>query len=179
MEKLEPESHKTLAGATNEQIPGDSFTTGPTSYSSPGSETDIGLYGAVSQQLQYAGFWLRFLAVVIDTLIFALSGIILGFIVGTMGGSAKSLDIPFFVVNWLYYALLESSPKQATIGKMVLGVYVTDLSGNRISFGRATGRYFAKIISGIILCVGYIMAAFTGKKQALHDIISSTLVVKH
>jgi uncharacterized RDD family membrane protein YckC len=62
---------------------------------------------------------------------------------------------------------------------MVLGISVTDLSGNRISFGRATGRYFSKIISGIIFCIGYIMAAFTAKKQALHDIMASTLVVKH
>ena len=82
------------------------------------------------------------------------------------------------VVSWLYFALLESSPKQATLGKMALGIKVTDLDGNRISFGRATGRFFAKIISGVILMIGYIMAAFTAKKQALHDIIASTLVIK-
>ena len=138
----------------------------------------MGSYGGAPQHLQYAGVWLRFLALVIDTLIFALAGIILGFILGIMGGSPKSLDIPLFIVGWLYYALLESSVKQATIGKMVLGISVTDLSGNRISFGRATGRYFAKIISGVILCAGYIMAAFTAKKQALHDIMASTLVIK-
>jgi uncharacterized RDD family membrane protein YckC len=82
------------------------------------------------------------------------------------------------VINWLYYALLESSFKQATLGKMALGLKVTDMEGKRISFGQATGRYFAKILSGLILCIGYLMAAFTEKKQALHDIIVGTLVVK-
>lgn len=108
-----------------------------------------------------------------------LAGVILGFIIGTTGGSAKSIDIPFLIASWLYYALMESSHKQATIGKIVLGISVTDLSGNRISFGRATGRYFAKIISGVLLSIGYIMAAFTAKKQTLHDIIASTLVIKN
>ncbi len=81
------------------------------------------------------------------------------------------------VGQWLYFALMESSSKQATVGKMALGIVVTDLSGNRISFGRATGRYFGKIVSGMILCIGYFMAGFTERKQALHDIMSSCLVV--
>ncbi len=134
-------------------------------YSSADSEMQIRFKEILSQSFQYAGFWLRFLALVIDSLIFMLAGVILGFIVSSAGGSAKSLDIPFLVASWLYYALMESSHKQATIGKIVLGISVTDLSGNRISFGRATGRYFAKIISGVILSIGYIMAAFTAKKQ--------------
>ena len=86
----------------------------------------------------------------------------------------------FFLLSaaqWLYFALMESSSKQATLGKMALGIIVTDLNGNRLSFGRATGRYFGKIISGAILMIGYIMAGFTEKKQALHDIIAGCLVV--
>jgi len=82
------------------------------------------------------------------------------------------------VVSWLYVAGMEASSKQATLGKMALGIIVTDLDGQPISFGRATGRYFAKIISGLTLCVGYIMAGFTEKKQALHDMIASCLVVQ-
>ncbi len=152
---------------------------GQAQYSSVDSETQTGLKEILSQPFQYAGFWLRFLALVIDSLIFMLAGVILGFIIGTTGGSAKSIDIPFLIASWLYYALMESSHKQATIGKIVLGISVTDLSGNRISFGRATGRYFAKIISGVLLSIGYIMAAFTAKKQTLHDIIASTLVIKN
>ena len=74
--------------------------------------------------------------------------------------------------------MLESSANQATVGKMALGIQVTDLQGNRISFGRALGRTLAKILSGLILLIGYIMAAFTEKKQGLHDMIAGTLVVK-
>jgi uncharacterized RDD family membrane protein YckC len=81
--------------------------------------------------------------------------------------------------QWLYYAYLESGEKQATWGKQILSLYVTDLAGNRISFGRASGRFFAKIISGLIpLGIGYIMAGFTERKQALHDMIASCLVLR-
>ena len=78
--------------------------------------------------------------------------------------------------NWIYEATMESSSKQATVGKMALRLKVTDLEGRRISFARATGRHFAKIISGLILLIGYIMAGFTERKQALHDMIAGTLV---
>lgn len=81
------------------------------------------------------------------------------------------------IAEWLYYALMESSNKQATLGKMIVGIKVTDLSGNKITFGRATGRHFGKILSSLILSIGYLMAAFTEKKQALHDLIANCLVV--
>jgi uncharacterized RDD family membrane protein YckC len=83
-----------------------------------------------------------------------------------------------FVINLLYYSLLESSAWQGTLGKKALGLAVTDLEGRRISFGRAVGRWFAKIISSLTLLIGYIMAGFTAKKQALHDMIAGTLVIK-
>lgn len=79
---------------------------------------------------------------------------------------------------WLYYAVLESSDKKATFGKRALDIKVIDSNNNKISFLRATIRYWSKFISALILLVGYIMAAFTPKKQALHDIIASTYVVK-
>ena len=81
------------------------------------------------------------------------------------------------VIQWLYYALMESSAKQATLGKLAIGLKVTDTSGNRITFGRASGRYFGKIISGLIFNIGYIMAAFTERKQALHDMMANCLVI--
>ena len=81
------------------------------------------------------------------------------------------------VVEWLYFALLQSSPKQATFGKAALGLIVVDENFAQISFGRATVRYFSKYISGLILYIGYIMAAFTREKRALHDIIAGTYVV--
>jgi uncharacterized RDD family membrane protein YckC len=82
-------------------------------------------------------------------------------------------------VSWLYYALSESSSWQATLGKKVLNLKVTDMTGQPISFGRASGRYFSKIITGMIpLFIGYIMAGFTEKKQAIHDMIASCLVLR-
>jgi uncharacterized RDD family membrane protein YckC len=72
---------------------------------------------------------------------------------------------------------MESSPFQATIGKVAVGIYVADLQGQRISFGRATGRFFGKILSGAILLIGYLMAGFTEKKQALHDTMAGCLVL--
>jgi uncharacterized RDD family membrane protein YckC len=82
------------------------------------------------------------------------------------------------VLTWLYYALLESSPHQATIGKLAVGIKVTDENGNRVTLLRASGRHFAKIISAMILMIGFIMAGFTEKKQALHDMIANCLVIK-
>jgi len=92
-------------------------------------------------------------------------------VVGVITGLAFSL-----VVGWLYGASLESSSRQATVGKMALGLKVTDLQGQRVSLARATGRHFAKIISVMTLYIGYIMAGFTDRHQALHDMIAGTLV---
>jgi uncharacterized RDD family membrane protein YckC len=80
---------------------------------------------------------------------------------------------------WIYNAGMESSRHQGTLGKMALGLIVTDSQGRPIGFGHATGRYFAKIITGLIpLGVGYAMAGFTEKKQALHDMIAGCLVLR-
>jgi uncharacterized RDD family membrane protein YckC len=83
------------------------------------------------------------------------------------------------VVTWLYHAWMESSEWQATVGKRVLGLVVTDAAGQRVSFGRATARHFSKIITNMVpLAIGYIMAGFTEKKQALHDMIAGCLVLR-
>jgi len=119
--------------------------------------------------MEYAGFWRRFVAYIIDSLIL---GIINAIFI------AAKLPYAAIFTGWLYFALMESSKTQATLGKMALGLYVTDLNGNKIGFGRATGRYFGKLVSGLILCVGFLMAGWTAKKQALHDIIAETLVLK-
>ena len=81
------------------------------------------------------------------------------------------------VLAWLYGALMESSRYQATLGKMVLGIVVTDMNGQRVSIARATGRHFGKWVSSLILGIGYLMIAFTEKKQGLHDIMAGCLVV--
>jgi uncharacterized RDD family membrane protein YckC len=121
---------------------------------------------------RYAGFWKRFVAYLIDGIILGIVGAIL-----TSQMDEAAAGTVTTILGWLYFAGMESSSRQATLGKSVLGIYVTDIDGNRISFLRATGRYFAKILSGLILGIGYIMAAFTARKQALHDMIASTLVL--
>lgn len=82
-----------------------------------------------------------------------------------------------FLVGLLYFASLESSARQATIGKMALAIRVTDLEGRRIGRDRAALRYIAKVPSAAILFVGFIMAGFTARKQALHDVLAGCLVV--
>ncbi len=150
----------------------------------------------------YAGFWLRFVAIIIDSIaIGAAARILLLPFLGVLGmrmafmhpwpmapmGPGEVLAILgtlfwviaiMSVVKWLYFALLESSAWQATLGKKALGLMVTDLEGHGISFARASGRFFAKIISAIILWIGFMMAGFTEKKQALHDMIAGTLVIR-
>ena len=121
----------------------------------------------------YAGFWKRFIAYLIDWAILFVVLVVLALV----GLNQVLLNLVAIVAGWLYFGLMESSEKQATLGKIALGMVVTDESGNRITFGRASGRFFAKILSGIILAIGYIMAAFTAKKQALHDILAKTLVL--
>ncbi|MBA4312079.1 MAG: RDD family protein [Chlorobiaceae bacterium] len=154
---------------------------------------------AATQQppiFHYAGFWKRFLAYIIDQMIMGVLGFIVvvpflammgiglwnedfdpsvGFIVWLIGAYLTMIST-IVIGEWLYYALMESM-KGATLGKIALGITVTDMQGNRLSFGRATGRYFGKIISGLTLSIGYIMAGFTQQKQALHDMIAGCLVI--
>jgi uncharacterized RDD family membrane protein YckC len=128
---------------------------------------------------QYASFGKRFLAALLDGIILTIINILVSFVLGLLLGrnGANAGNLAGLLVAWLYYALQESSPKQATLGKQALGIVVTDLQGKRIDFLKATIRYFSKIISSLILLIGYIMAAFTEKKQALHDMIAGTLVL--
>jgi uncharacterized RDD family membrane protein YckC len=135
-----------------------------------GVATAGGGIGSSAASVVYAGFWRRFGAWFVDVLILVIPAILISRI-----GSAGSLLV--FLGEWVYFAYQESSEAQATIGKRALGIIVTDEAGNRISFGRATGRYFAKIISALIILIGFIMIAFTRKKQGLHDMVAGTLVV--
>ena len=135
--------------------------------------------------VEYAGFWRRFGAAFIDGILLNVVSLVVGLIIGLALAAGRTDDTTIMVVSyltgligsWLYYALMESSSKQGTLGKMALGIIVTDSAGNRIPFARATGRHFAKIISVLILFIGYLMIAFTEKKQGLHDMMADTLVV--
>lgn len=131
----------------------------------------------------YAGFGRRLIAYIIDGLILFAFFMVLGAFVLASGGTSQ--DPPEGVLNffgflgvWMYFALKESTDKQATWGKQLMNLKVTDMNGNKIGFGKASGRHFGKILSGMILFIGYIMAAFTEKKQALHDKMAGCLVVK-
>jgi uncharacterized RDD family membrane protein YckC len=97
--------------------------------------------------------------------------------IATLAAFGLGSAIVFICLNWLYEALLTSSAWQATLGKKILNLRVTDEAGNRISFARASGRYFAKFLSTFLM-IGFIMAAFTDRKRALHDILAGTLVRK-
>lgn len=133
-------------------------------------------YGA--ENLVYASFWRRLAALLIDGVIITFPLRLLRYAVGNSIAEQIVISLFFIVVRWLYFALQEGGIQQATIGKRAMRIKVTNMQGEAISFGQATGRYFAKIISAIILLIGYFMAAFTEKNQALHDMIAGTLVVE-
>ncbi len=152
----------------------------------------------------YAGFWKRVAAYILDAIILYIPGML---IQKMMGGDAAeaamkqaqlaspgdpqvmltalsqfySTMLPAIliitVITWLYFAICESSVWQATVGKLALGIRVTDMHGQRISFPRALGRYPAKYLSTLIFCIGFLMVAWTRRKQGLHDLIASTLVL--
>ncbi|WP_017733957.1 RDD family protein [Nafulsella turpanensis] len=149
----------------------------------------------------YGGFWIRFVAILIDGFILGIAQLILIAPVmaalGFASFSAESLNpedgaaafaaifgamgiiqVVSLVIGWLYFALMQSSKYQATLGKMVLGLKVVDQEGARLSFGKATLRYIGKFISSAVLMIGYLIAAFNPRKQALHDMIASTYVIK-
>jgi len=157
--------------------------------------------------LVYATFWYRFAAHILDNLIVSVPFVIawVMIVIAIMGASVfataaqqnspntntpsvafvgtlillyLSLILGRFLAVWLYHAVLESGPHQSTWGKRVLGLKVTSYTGQRISFWHATGRYFSTFVTNMTMGIGYLMVAFTDRKQALHDMIAGTLVVK-
>lgn len=118
----------------------------------------------------HAGFWRRGAAMFLDALIIMIPSAILA-VIPWFGWILQIVGV------WLYYAMMESSPAQATFGKQAFGIKVVDDYGRRIDFARATGRHFAKILSAIALMIGYIMAGLTVRKQGLHDSLASCCVV--
>lgn len=150
-------------------------------------------------ELPYAGFFSRFVAFILDYLLISL---ILSFMIAIFMPANFAIQGPetmeydeeyirdltdaagpflwiFYVVWWLYNAILHASRWQATLGKRAMGIIVTDLEGNRIGFGKATLRFAGKIISTFIFFLGYVLAAFTSRRQALHDMIGGTIVLKY
>ncbi len=167
----------------------------------PGPRMDYGYapaypdtgYAAVAAGA-FAGFWLRFVAWFVDMVILFAVSCLLGCFAAPIliplglvdhegppphaGGVELFLNAIHFVIGLLYYAGFEASSLQGTPGKYLLNLQVTDINGAPISFARALARNLLKILSGVILLIGYILAAFTARKQALHDLISDCLVVR-
>lgn len=138
----------------------------------------------------HAGFWRRVAAYVADSVIVSIVLLVVSALIAAVAASMISREsaglavafgflgyVLIIVITWLYFAKFESSAGQATPGKRLMGLKVTDDTGRRISFGRATGRFFGKIISGLIFNIGYMLAGWTGRKQALHDMLAGTCVV--
>jgi uncharacterized RDD family membrane protein YckC len=154
----------------------------------------------------YAGFWMRFVAFIIDYIIISiLQSVVIMPILATLGFSVVSINgfdfdsmsdqdtwamiMAFiaaasfamtvsFVIQTLYFSFMESSKHQATLGKMALGIKVTDMNGDKLDFPKALLRQLGKVLSSMIFLIGYILAGLTEKKQALHDIIVGALVVR-
>jgi uncharacterized RDD family membrane protein YckC len=151
------------------------------------------------EQPKYAGFWIRLVAHIFDGILlgiplFILQTIFLMSVSGTLSMDAWLMEdelsmgqtitylsltiVSNLALSIIYFAVMESSKFQASLGKLMLGLKVTDEKGNRISFWKAFGRLLSKSFLSGILFIGYIMVAFTKKKQGLHDLIVSTVVIK-
>lgn len=131
---------------------------------------------------EYGGIGRRFLAFIIDAFIINLITMIILYLIGIVMhvkyNQSLSLWLTLFFIPMVYGVLMEASAMQATIGKIILGLKVTDINGNRISFLRALGRNSAKFLTSLTFGIGFIMIAFTKKKQALHDLMAGCLVIK-
>ena len=143
-----------------------------------------------------AGFWIRFLAYIVDAFVLMLAllvigGVVVGLVVAFAGSKGEGSEVAigagvvlallvYFVVGWLYEALLTSGPHGATLGKQAVGVRIVRADGAPLSFGRATGRHFLKMLVTpmVPLAIGYLLAGFTSGKRALHDFMADTMVIK-
>ena len=139
-----------------------------------------------SESAEFANPWKRLAAAIIDGLILMAISIPFHMLLEIPGSGMvdmsemfntskiNNLNLIMIIVRWLYFAIQESSEKQATVGKRAMGIVIGDKDGNRISFARATGRHFAKILSVITCYIGFLIIFFTEKKQGLHDLVAST-----
>ena len=140
-------------------------------------------YSALSENQKYAGFWYRLLAGIIDLVVLYVGSFAIGFIIGIISPEAaliflfSSSALGFFI-SLFYYVLFQRSSKQATPGMMALGIKIYDEQFQRVGFWRLTLRYFATLLSSIILCIGFFMIGWTKRKQGLHDMIARTIHLK-
>ncbi|MDF1862313.1 MAG: RDD family protein [Verrucomicrobiales bacterium] len=191
-EKKEPtkkEEEKSQEKPAEKSLPESIAPKGP----APDIAHEVVLQTRAGEFLVYAGFWNRFLAATVDgVIVYGAPLWILGKIfrmnlipwepVGSLseilslGGLGIALLVLAFVYIWIYFASMESSRKRATLGKQIFGLVVTTEKGERVSFQRASKRFFGKILSALMIFAGFFLAAFTRKKQAFHDILSDSTV---
>lgn len=138
---------------------------------------------------RYGGFWRRLMAVLLDAILLYFPAATVRVLMGlpaintfsTMDAdstAAMTASVIELSIDWLYAALLIASSRRATLGMMVMDLQVCDVQGRRIGFLRATWRYFAQFLSLITAGLGYLMQLFTPRRQALHDLLSGTVVVR-
>jgi len=166
----------------------------PTPFPAPVAEAPHPAFGTEV----YGGFWRRFWSYLIDRFVLGVAFTPVGILVFAPMVATESVDwtasdlpaealgaflgavltVAFLALlgSWLYYALLQSSSRQATLGQLALGIRITDLEGRRVSFARASGRYFAALLTGLTFGIGYLIMFLTTRKQSLHDLIAGTLV---
>ncbi|WP_133510753.1 RDD family protein [Candidatus Thiosymbion oneisti] len=141
----------------------------------------------INEATRFGGFWIRVGASFIDMVVLLIPVLLISFLFRAVTPATDEMEIAVvelmgailnIIVYWIYFAALHSSSWQASVGKKVVNLKVVDKNGNRISFGRATGRYFASFISALILGIGYMMVGWTKRKQGLHDMMAGTLVIK-
>ena len=163
---------------------GASLMVAETPYQTPSSQSDA----ALVSNFAFAGFWKRFVAYIVDVILYLVAFALLVLLFGgslftlTPNNSGNYLAafgiyFAYYPGWWLYFSLMESSSFQATFGKKLMGIKVTDINGQAIGFGQATGRHFSAFITQLTFLIGYLLAAFTARKQALHDMMAGTLVV--
>jgi uncharacterized RDD family membrane protein YckC len=160
-------------------------------YAPPTARVEAAAAVVHGEHVVYAAFWKRFAALVIDNFLLGIVGAIIGAVIGFNQAMSGDFDTTYspvdlvvqilsMLISACYFGWMYSSSHQASLGKMAVGIKVVRSDGSPIGFWRGFARYFATIVSGLLLMIGYIMAAFTDRKQALHDMICDTLVVdKH
>lgn len=156
-------------------------------YTAPGATGSYGTAVVGGGEVVYAGFWKRYAAYFLDSIVVAIINVPVSLVFNLIGAASgnETLAVALsmiamlggFVIGIGYYAGFHASKGGATLGKMAVGIKVVRSDGERITFMRGVGRYFGFILSSLTLMIGFIMAAFTERKQALHDMLCDTLVV--
>ncbi|MGY8562117.1 RDD family protein [Stenotrophomonas rhizophila] len=156
-------------------------------YTAPGATDSYGSAVVTGGEVVYAGFWKRYAAYFLDSVVVAIINVPVSLVFNLIGAASGNETLAVvlsmvamlggFVIGIGYYAGFHASKGGATLGKMAVGIKVVRSDGERITFLRGVGRYFGFILSSLTLMIGFIMAAFTERKQALHDMLCDTLVV--